>query len=195
MNELNRYKRSYLSGARFICFLFLLPFSLLKSQNIVPKYSGFPVPVMEKDMMFYLQRTVDYNTVIYELNYEVPGKLNAEKPIKIYWIDYENGGKITQLTYAQNKFAYGIESKLIDKTYEIFEIRLVSYKKKTFTLKKHEKKGTHQLFAKLNGKDVILQKIFVNIVGGTYLKPKVKDITLTGIDIHNGEEIVEIVVP
>lgn len=182
-------------GIKWICFFILISGSFLKSQNIVPKYSGFPTPEMQKHMLFYLQRTVDYNTVIYELNYEESGKINSEKPLKVYWIDYEDGGKISQLTYVQNKLAYGIESKLIDKSKEIFEIRLVSYKKKTFTLRKHEKKGTHQVFAKLNGKEVILQKIFVNITGGTYLKPKVKDISLTGIDMENGEEVIEVVVP
>lgn len=146
-------------------------------------------------MLFYLQRTVDYNTVIYELNYLSPGKINHDTPLKMYWIDYENGGKITQLTYAQNKFAYGIESKVLDKINEVFEIRLVSYKSKPFKLKKDDKKGIHRVFASLNGREVILTKIFVNITGGTYLKPKVKDISITGTDLVTGEAIIEIVVP
>jgi len=199
MNEPNKNKNSYFFirkfGIKCFCFFFLVSVSFLKSQSIVPKYSGFPTPVLEKNMLFYLQRTVDYNTVIYELNYDKTGKINSEAPLKAYWIDYEDGGKISQLTYVQNKLAYGIESRLIDKAKEMFIISLVSYKKKTFTLRKHDQKGTHHVFAKLNGKEVILQKIFVNITGGTYLKPKVKDISLTGIDIISGEEIVEIVIP
>ncbi len=180
---------------RYYCAVFFLTIVTCYSQTIKPRYHGFPKPLPNKDMLFYLQRTIDYNTVIYELNYEKSGKLNRKEPIKMYWIDYEKGGKVSLLTYAQHKFAYGIEAKEIEELEGAFEIKLVAYRKKLFRLATTGLGGIYEMRTMLKGREVILKKIFVNIVGGTLLRPDVKDITVTGIDVLTGVEVLEILVP
>ncbi len=145
--------------------------------------------------MFYLQRTVDRNTVIYELNYEASGELNVKRPLKIYWIDFENGARISPLTFIQSKFAYGIESEMIDETKKIFQIHLVSYKKIKFYLKPTGKNNQYQTHAVIKGKPAILSKIHVNIIGGTILNPVVSYIELIGEDLHTGLKVAEKIKP
>lgn len=146
-------------------------------------------------MLFYLQRTVDRNTLIYELNYEASGQLNENKPVKIYWIDFEDGAKISPLTFAQSKFAYGIGSELIDKVKKVYEIHLVSYKKIKFYLQPAGKNNHYQVHAHILGKPALLTSIFVNIVGGTYLKPVVSYVELNGEDLKTGAKISEKIRP
>lgn len=178
-----------------ITFFFLFGLSLIKAQSIKPRYHGFPKPGPIKHMLFYLQRTIDYNTVIYELNFEKSGKLSTKEPIKMYWIDFEDGGKISLLTYAQQKFAYGIEARERKSQKGEFEIKLVAYKKLVFRLAATGIDQTYELRTNIRGRELILRKVFVNIVGGTLLKPIVKDIVLTATDVLNGHEVEEIVIP
>jgi uncharacterized protein DUF4833 len=176
-------------------FLVVLLFTVgLRAQKIVPFYGPFPEPAPNKNMLFYLQRSIDRNTVIYELNYDAGGTLNKKHPVKAYWIDFEDGAKITPLTFAQSKFAYGLASELIDEEKGIFEITLVSYKRIRFYLKPAGK-GHHQLHALIKGKQAILNHIFVNIIGGTYFNPVVSSIELWGKDLKTGAQVSEQIKP
>ena len=165
------------------------------AQSIKPYNGPMPVPPANKNMLFYLQRTVDINTLIYEINYKPDGRINKKKPVKIYWIDYNNGEKITPLTYVQNKLAYGIESTEQEGPEPAFRINLVSYKKIKMYLRPSGKNGTYQAHILINGKASLLTNILINIVGGTYLKPVISFIELVGKDIKTGEKLTEKIKP
>ncbi len=164
--------------------------TVIYAQKIVPMYDPMPIPTSNKNMLFYLQRTMDKNTVIYEVNYDENGEINHQDPIKIFWIDYEEGGKISQLTNVQRKFAYGIKSKLIDKRRGIYKIIIVSYKKLDLYLMPGAD-NTYVIRTKINGQESILNNILVYITGGTYLKPDVKYVEITGTDLSNKKLIKE----
>jgi len=177
----------------YFCVLFLN--YAAQAQRIVPYYGPFPEPAPNQHVMFYLQRTVDRNTVIYELNYDASGELNPKKPLKIYWIDFENGARITPLTFAQSKFAYGIESEISDEKKKIFRINLVSYKKVKLILKPTGKNNQYQTHVLIKGKPAILIKIHVNIIGGTHISPVVSYLELVGQELDTGLIITERIKP
>lgn len=157
------------------------------AQTVIPYNGPFPVPPINKNSLFYLQRTLDRNTVMYEINYTATGTINRKKPLKIYWIDFEEGGKISALTFAQNKFAYGIEFLELKGIDPIFKINLVSYKKIDMYLKPSGKNKSYEMHVIINGKPSILTSILVHITGGTYLKPIISHIELKGKDLTTGE--------
>lgn len=146
-------------------------------------------------MLFYLQRTLDKNTVIYEVNYEANGQINRKKPVKAYWLDYDNGWTPSPLTRAQTMFAYGIESEPTYAGSKIFRINLVSYKKIKMHLKPGGKNKAYEIHITLRGRNYLLTNIFVNIIGGTYLRPNVSYIELRGKDLSTGERMVERIKP
>lgn len=150
-----------------------------------------PTPPANEKMLFYLQRTIDINTLVYEINYKENGQINKHKPIKIYWIDYANKSEITQLTFSQKAFAYGIHHTAVDDKETIFKINLVSYKKIIMYLKPSGKNGLYQTHITLNGVECILRNILVHITGGTYLKPIISDIELIGENIKSGKKTFE----
>jgi len=178
-----------------ILFLILFANFVAGAQKITPYYGPFPEPAPNNNMLFYLQRTVDRNTVIYELNYDAGGQLNEKKPVKVYWIDFENGAKISQLTFVQNTFAYGVSSELIDKDKKIYEINLVSYKKIKFYLKPSGVNNHYQTHAVIKGKPAILKRVFISIIGGTQFNPIISYIELIGNDLQSGLEILEQIKP
>ncbi|PBQ34602.1 DUF4833 domain-containing protein [Sphingobacteriaceae bacterium] len=174
-----------------IVLMFFLTSIFSRAQKITPFYGPFPEPAPTKNMLFYLQRTVDRNTVIYEVNLEPDGELNAKNPIKTYWIDFDNEAKRSSLTFLQSKFAYGIESELIDEPNKIYAISLVSNKKIKFYLKRDIKTKQYHVHANIKGKSVILSRIFVNIIGGTYMQPTVSYVELAGHEPQSEKIITE----
>ena len=140
----------------------------------------FPLPPSNSKMMFYLQRTPNLNTVIYGLRYNSNGQINAENPIQAYWIRYtEPGHPKKDLNYIQNKFAYGVKTKQIKP--DEWETRLVSYDKIKLLLKKGNN-GKYNVFIDIHNQEVIFEKSYIKIDGGTFWSPNVMYIELFGRD-------------
>ena len=175
--------------ASFMAFLTHLCSVLpANAQKIIPIHDSLPELSPNKTRLFYLQRNIDRNTLIYETNYRSNGLIDEKKPVKIYWIDFENEGKTSPLTFIQNSLAYGIESKLIDRTKKTFLLHLVAYKKIDLYLKL-DKNKRYKVFTTISGKEAILSRIIVNMTGGTYLNPIISFIELSGDDLKSNASL------
>src|SRR6185312_3869283 len=155
----------------------------------------FPKPDKISNMMFYVQRTFNTNTIIYELNVDEKQNLNEAEPIKMYWINYSTNNSIEPLNYIQRKYAYGIELKLIDAEKKSYVFNFVSYKKKKLYLLKSPIDNKYLVFCDINNKAVALDRIFIQIEGGSFWVPHVKYIDISGKDLGKNEEVAERVIP
>jgi hypothetical protein len=163
-------------------FLFTLLYSFALSAQ-----KNFPVPPDNTNQLFYLQRTPNTNTIIYELNYK-NDVLDADEPIHVYWMRYEEQGQKAELNYLQRKFAYGIKSNCISK--DKYKFHFVSYKKYPMYLVK-EANNKYNVYATINQKQAIVSRIFVKITGGSFWTPNVEYIEVKGIDPATGKEVME----
>lgn len=156
----------------------------------------FPVPTGNKKMLFYVQRTHNTNTIVYELNYINDSTLNQTTPIHPYWIRYadkgEDKGKNQELSYIQRQYAYGVVTELIDKEKQTFRVNFVSYKKRDIFLMRS--KTGYNAYITINGKLVYLEKVFVKIEGGTFWVPHITYVEVTGRDLA-GKEVSEKIIP
>src|ERR1700712_4274015 len=103
-----------------------LVFTILLAALSISAQEKFPVPPNNSNQLFYLQRTSNTNTLIYELNFN-HNTLDNDEPVHVYWIRYNEKGQQEELNYIQRKFAYGIKSTLISK--DKYQLNFVSYKK------------------------------------------------------------------
>ena len=71
----------------------------------------YPVPPDEDNRLFYLQRSTNANTVVYDANIQTSGVLNPKKPIDVYWLRYTSTGEKKALNFVQRNFAYGLNFK------------------------------------------------------------------------------------
>ena len=147
----------------------------------------FPVPEKTPDQLFYMQRTPNANTIIYDLNRK-DGELDKADPIHVYWIRYGDKGQQAELSGVQRKFAYGIRTNLVAP--EKYEIRFNANKKALMTLTKG-KDNEYHVFATIRQKPAILHKIYLKIDGGTFWSPNVEYAELTGTDPDSGALVVE----
>ncbi len=177
---------------KFGLYGFLFLFTLLLRSG---DPAEFPVPNGKENMLFYVQRTFNKNTLIYELNLTKHNTVNVVEPVKIYWVNYATDGKEEQLNYIQKKYAYGLEHQMTDLVKQTFCLNFVSYKKQLLYLIKNERTQKYGIYTKVNKTTIRVERIFVNIEGGSFWFPKVTHILLSGVNAANGEPVTEKIIP
>jgi hypothetical protein len=187
-----------LSSMRVSFLIFFLLLSILSGPSMAQLSTDkldFPVPTQIPDMLFYLQRSLDINTVIYEANYKAPvafGELDPKEPVKIYWKRYTDGGSIAPLLPVQ-RLGYGIKAEKVAN--QVTKITLVAYRKIPIYLKPVPNDSRYRAHVTIKGKEVILSRVYINIDGGTKLKPNVKYIELAGTYADGGGKVTERLYP
>jgi len=149
----------------------------------------FPVPPISPNRLFYLQRTSNKNTIVYDLNL-VNGSLDQDDPVHVYWIRYSDQGQRQELSYIQRTFAYGIKSTALANNGG-YVMHFVSNKKYLLYLVKSAADNKYRVYTTVNSKTVVLNRIFIKINGGSFWSPKVEYVEIKGTDPSNGKEITD----
>jgi Domain of unknown function (DUF4833) len=178
-----------------LSFFYISPLTIQSGKTV--NYSGlerktvdddkYPTPGDNVSRLFFVQRSPNTNTIIYELN-NVDGHLDPENPIHVYWIRYADKGEKEELNYIQRKFAYGLITRQTGT--DQYDVRFVSYKKFPLTLMKTGD-GKYHIFATIAQKQMMLNRIFIQIEGGSFWLPNVIYVELKGTDPSTGREITE----
>jgi len=127
----------------------------------------FPVPRGNPKQLFFLQRSQNTNTVVYELNIK-NGILDPISPVHIFWICYAERSQKEELTSLQRQHAYGVTTPYISKDH--YELRFVANKKHIMQLMKGPDHLFH-VYGQVNGKQAILSSIYLQIKGGSLFPP------------------------
>lgn len=149
----------------------------------------FPVPTNIPHMLFYMQRTPNINTIVYDLNMKPDGTLDDDEPVNIYWIRYADGGEKKGLSYIQRKFAYGLKVKPLGAGK--YELHSVAYAKRSLYLMKPNGGTDYHIYTKIGQTMAMLNRIYLQIEGGTFWFPNVVYVELKGTDPATGKEVVE----
>jgi len=152
-------------------------------QNGLP--SDYPTPEKTDELLFYIQRNQNKNTVVYNLNKNYDRNINQEYPMEVSWINYSDGGVRMNLNQFQNKLAYGYKSKLINA--DTFEFHFVSYEKLRFFIAK-QADGIYRALLHINDQMSILNNVYVYAEEfGVF--PQVKFIELYGSSLDSGKPV------
>lgn len=142
--------------------------------------------------LFKIGRSKDANEIFYEVRTTPDGTLNLDEPIKIYWIKYAENSAVEPLTKVQQLFAYGL--KFLEVTPEKADFQFVSYAKRTLSLLKNDT-GKYVVSTEVDGKNVDLERVFIQIDGGTFWFPKISRVEIYAKKAEAGEPVVEIIIP
>lgn len=177
-----------------IALVLLLGMSTKPVMAIGPDLPGknetdtFPVPAGIPHLLFYIQRTSNINTIVYDLNLAEDGTLNVGEPVNAYWVRYAEDGSKKKLNYIQKKFAYGLKAKSIGNNK--YELRSVAYDKHPLYLA-GTGGGNYQVYTKIKDEMAVLKRIYLKIEGGTFWVPNVVYVELKGVNPVTGAEIIE----
>jgi hypothetical protein len=158
--------------------------------KVIDMQDTFPVPKRNPKQLFYLQRTANTNTIVYEINEDAKGQLVKDEPVLVYWLRYAEDGAKKELNYIQRMFAYGIKTEKVTDT--SYEMHINSYRKKALYLMRYKADNKYHIFSIINAKMAMLKRVFIRVdPGGSFWKPNVIYIEMKGIDIANGKETME----
>ncbi len=140
--------------------------------------------------LFYIQRSNNAHTVVYDANFVNAKTFHAEKPVNVYWIRYDETTHTQKLSTIEKALAYGVEVERNVKEKNSFNVKVVAIKKRTLKVKINDS-GKPIAMMQINGIEGQLCKVFVQLENEDALKPTVKYIELFGKNILTGEAIYE----
>ena len=137
------------------------------------------------ERLFHISRSANKNLVCYDANL-VDGKLNAEKPLKVYWVNREeHPGETNGLNYIQRKLAYGY--KLISGNQEQCICTLTAYPNRKLTISHH---GSEYICTvTINNQRAILKSLYVKANPKNPLS--VEYVELRGVSVDTQESLTE----
>jgi hypothetical protein len=158
-------------------------------KSIVSKY---PVPHLP-NLLFYLQRNKNSNTIVYEANLLADGKLDPRNPVSVYWMRYQEDSSRRELNWIQRWLAYGIDFEPAKDGSGHYILSPVALKHRKITLSLDEK-GKPVATMKLNGKASRVKRIYAMAEETSWL-PTVKYVQMKGEELQSREEVYEYLFP
>jgi hypothetical protein len=164
---------------------------MLRFLLILSIYSISPLNGNDKGLVI-IERSRDTDKIHYQINLTDSGNINQDEPITIFWKRHTKNGIEEPLTWIQNNFSYGLKYKSIDHNEAVFQF--VGYSKRNFQLKRNQD-GLFCVFTESKGEFVELNKIFIQIDGGTLWVPEISRIEIHSKLVNNGAIFQEILKP
>lgn len=169
---------------RMILMLLFSVLATIASSTDAPK--NYPIPEKSRELMFYIQRNHNSNTIVYEANFDDNGILNAEEPLLVSWIRYDEEGQRMELRSIEKWYAYGLKAEKMKEKEGVYEIELVAYKDRMLQL---VQTGPFQaqITMPIEDQDCQLDHIYIQ-ADNSGVWPKVEYIELFGFDWENGHK-------
>ena len=76
--------------------------------------TGYPVP-SEPNQIFFLQRSMNSNTIVYAVRLDSDLKLDRRDPVEIFWRRFNDNGERLPITFAERNLAFGVRTKPLQK--------------------------------------------------------------------------------
>jgi len=163
---------------------------LVGNSLLINAQEDYPIPVKTDQMLFYLQRSFNRNTIIYALNKLPDGSVNTKNPIHVYWIRYQERGQKAELSFLQSK-AYGVKCKISDRTKNSFIIHFNYFDQREIHLSKSAT-GNYKAIVSINHEPAELVNAFIQSESNSSGMPQsFKFIEFHGTSLTTGKIISE----
>lgn len=171
---------------RLLILIYVCSISLQTKASAVERY---PTPPDSHIRLFFIQRSSNTNTVIYDANLLSNKALNPKAPVHTYWIRYSEKGQKEELSTIQRTLAYGLYTDAVTLEPHTYQGYFLAYRKRKFVVKLDAKGNPIALFP-INGRLQILKRVFVSVNESSII-PSVNYIELFGKDQLTGKDVYE----
>lgn len=171
-------------------YLFILAFTCLfvssPNDNIRTNY---PTPEKTGERLFFIQRNINQNTIVYDANFDKDGNLNEQAPIDVYWIRFEERGQKMDLRNLERTLAYGIECTKSNNYKNKYKVKIVADKSRELLLEQVAPYKAH-VYLKIDNKTSQLDHMYID-ADNSGIWPDLKYIELFGKDTATGDKTYE----
>ena len=149
----------------------------------------YPAP-QDEDLVFYLQRSLDPNTVVYAVNRRADGTVNTRDPVSVYWRWYEGAGEKRQLTFLQRSLAFGVKLAPAKDRPGAFVARLNAYPNIPVLVEEADD-GSFRALMSISGEPAQLICVYVALRLQLGVVPQVVYMDFFGRTLDGGKTVVE----
>ncbi|MGB0888387.1 MAG: DUF4833 domain-containing protein [Vicingaceae bacterium] len=161
------------------------------TQNKEDVFIGHTVPD-DPNVMFYIQKNTNPNTIVYALKLGADGKINPEEPMEVFWRRYQEDGAKKKLAWLEKTFAFDFKVKPVKGKENLYTFSLVAMKGKQLFVTQ-TKNGKPNVFMKINGVTSRLERIYVMVDDSKRIQ-SVNSMELFGRDYKTGKLVYEKIV-
>jgi len=147
----------------------------------------FPVP-REPNQVFFVQRSLNSNTIVYAAVLDAEGRLDPKRPIDVYWRRYNDEGERRELSGLERTMAFGVKADPVPGKPNSFMMRVVSYPKRQALLRVVD--GVPRLEMKVAGVPAILDHAYLDVDDSGSV-PSVNRVDLYGFALADGRPLKE----
>jgi hypothetical protein len=158
--------------------------TVTESDQITRLRPEFQVPD-EPNQLFYIERSVNANTVVYAARMDGDGHLDARAPVDVFWRWFNIDGHKKPLNFIERMMAYGVHATGTAPPVH-FSIVPLPEREMTLALDANRKP---QALMKIGGHTVRVVYVYLEVIDG--LIPKVPSLDIFGIDTASGKAIRE----
>lgn len=151
--------------------------------------SEFPVP-NEPNMLFYIQRSVNANTVVYVAPAECRGTAD---PVTVYWRLYNIDGHTRSLNFIERVLAYGVNSVVVRPPPAATSFRIAAIPELELILEQ-DAAGHPEAVMQFAHRSARLVYVYLQ-VDDRGMMPRVTALDLFGIEQGTGKALHEHVIP
>lgn len=156
--------------------------------------TDYPVPD-DPNVLFYVQRSQNANTIVYAAKLDGAGRLDPHAPVQVFWRRYDNeGGVRKSLSFAERNVAFGIDAKPAPGRNDAWLVNVVSYPARK-ALVEMDKKGKPQAVVEMGSRLAKLAYAYIQLNEGSGTIPSIAYVDLYGYDVANGRVLRERIKP
>jgi hypothetical protein len=138
--------------------------------------------------LFVVERSVNANVVVYEAVRAPGGVVDPKRPVLGYWLMWAEDGRREELNAIERRLAYGVDVLGSGEGGGV-EIAVRALRDRRIDVRTAEACPTARM--PIQGRTAALRRVFVQVVRGGFLLPKVAYVELHGEDLETGEPVEE----
>jgi hypothetical protein len=148
---------------------------------------AFPVPT-DANQIFYVQRSINSNTIVYTARLGDDGKLDPKRPVDVFWRRFNDEGERKELSAIERSMAFGVKAEPVAGQPGSFMIRVVSYPKRAALLTIAD--GVPRLEMTVGGVAAKLDHAWLDVDDSGSV-PSVNRVDLYGFAVSDGRPVTE----
>jgi Domain of unknown function (DUF4833) len=152
----------------------------------------FPVP-SDPNMLFYIQRSVNANTVVYTAHFDSHGRIDPDEPVDVYWKWYNVDGQRKPINFIERVMAYGVKSVAYGGSSRTVSFKVAALPERELLLGQDDH-GRAEALTQFGDRTARLIYVYLQ-VDDSGLLPSVTAMDLFGIDKLSGKPLREHVIP
>ena len=147
----------------------------------------FQVPA-EPNQIFYIQRSVNANTVVYAANLAADGTIKADAPVDAFWRWYNVDGNKKGLNFIERAMAYGVKTRR-SRAGEPISFTIAALPERVITLSLDAERRPEALM-QIGTRTVKLAYVYLHVVEGGLI-PSIPELEIFGTDKATGKAVHE----